>query len=90
MSSPITIQENGKTRRVSKREALLMRLMSEALKGSHKAFAAVLALEDKAGPEPSERRTEPYSKLDLAIIKKFAPRILSEIENSDDEGDDEN
>jgi hypothetical protein len=43
----ITIRENGGSRRVTAREAIVMRTVSDALKGDHKSRALLLEYEPK-------------------------------------------
>jgi hypothetical protein len=75
---PVTLSENGKPKRVSTQEALILRLREKALKGDARALETLLSLAktrnvDFAGP--NEER--PFVAEDQAILDAFLEDELS-------------
>ncbi len=55
LSTKVTLTENGKSRRVSRLQAIVQRLSSDALRGEKDAVKLLLALADKYGNAPDAK-----------------------------------
>lgn len=67
----VTIQEGGKTRRVSKHEAIIKRLHNQALNGDMKAIRSLLAYMAMIDMNPTTEKVRPLSESDQAIIARY-------------------
>jgi hypothetical protein len=83
LSEQITVREAGRTRRLSKQRALIKSLMAKALQGDVRATAAVLALYARVGVDTAEDRTQSIDDAELAILRRFAPRLLKSLKKED-------
>jgi len=72
----ITVSEHGCPRRVSKQRALIKSLMAKALQGDIRAATAVLALNARVTSETPDKPDEGLDGQELAILRRFAPRLL--------------
>ncbi len=76
LDAPIAISEGGKTRRVSKREALVKTQVAKALKGDHKAAHLLMGLDMTIEVQEKEsRQIEQISTDDEAIVATFLSRF---------------
>jgi hypothetical protein len=80
---PVTLTENGKSKRVSTQEALILRLREKALKGDARALEALLSLarthnEDLSGhSEDRSLAAEDQAILDAYLEVELARRLQS-------------
>ena len=80
---PVTLSENGKSKRVSTQEALILRLREKALKGDARALETLLSLarthnEDFVGQsEDRSLAVEDQTILDAYIEDELARRLQS-------------
>ena len=72
----ITVSEHGRPRRVSKQRALIKSLMAKALQGDIRAATALLALYARVTAEAPDKPDEALDGQELAILRRFAPRLL--------------
>jgi hypothetical protein len=80
LASTVTVQEAGKTRKISKKKALSKRVVAAAINGDPKAIAMLLQIA-KSAPAANENEVTPPSEYDLEVVRRFAPRILKERES---------
>lgn len=76
----VTVREDGRPRRVSKQRALIKSLMTKALQGDVRATTAFLALYARVNTEIPEDQSDPIENDELAILRRFAPRLLKSIQ----------
>jgi len=89
LKSPVTISDNGRSKKVTTMEAGLARLREKALKGDPRALAALLDLAERHGMEQAEKESEHLlSKDDQAIFETYTARIREECEKSDNDTND--
>ena len=76
---PVTLSENGKTKKVSTQEALLLRLREKALKGDPRALDKLIALARTHNIEPAadQRDLGLASADDQAILEAFLEEAAS-------------
>jgi hypothetical protein len=79
LSEQITVREGGRTRRISKQRALIKSLLAKGIKGEVRAAAAVLALYARVNVEGIVDGTDAIDDAELAILKRFAPRLLKSL-----------
>ena len=87
--SKVVIKEDGKTRTVTKLEALIKRTMAKGLQGDNKAASTALALLQEYLPhiDPEAARRVPLSEQDLKILSNHADFLEIMKGDSDDEDD---
>jgi hypothetical protein len=82
----IKIQENGRTKLVSKKEAMIKRFVAKALGGDERVFARlipfIVALE---GPSEAKDAANALTDAERKMLKRNARRLLAEI--ADEEGE---
>jgi len=93
----ITIREGNRTRSVSKRDAIILRLVNDAVSGNAKALINLIALmrsHDLIGQPHDEANLQPLTADDEAIIADLLRRLenreeptqpAASMENSDTE-----
>jgi len=73
LAQKVTITENGRTRRVPRLEAILLRAAGEASRGEPRALRLLLQLGDRyAEVAPAEAERETMAS-DLAILRRYLP-----------------
>ena len=74
----VTITENGRPRRVSRLEAILLRAVGEASRGEPRALRLVLQLAERFGGDiaPASAQRETLAE-DLAILRRYLPDLDS-------------
>jgi Family of unknown function (DUF5681) len=80
LDEPITVREDGRSRRISKQRALIKSLMAKALQGDVRATAAMLALYARVITETPDDANEPIDADELQILRRFAPRLLKSLQ----------
>lgn len=84
--SKLTVKEDGKTKKVTKLEALAKRMVTNALNGDPRALSELLKL-ISAMPEPeSKSQAQPATETDLALLRRFAAQIVKDKDGSDGKG----
>jgi hypothetical protein len=72
----ITVRVQGRSRRISKKRALIKSLMAKALQGDVRANATILALYARVICEPADDSNDEMQADELEILRRFAPRLL--------------
>jgi Family of unknown function (DUF5681) len=73
LKEPVTVREGTRQRKMSKRDAMLLRIVNEAVSGNDKAQAKVIAM---AMTETAEAiNQEPFTADDPAVIADFLRRL---------------
>jgi Family of unknown function (DUF5681) len=76
LSKKIPIIENGKTRKVSRAEAIAIQLVNQAAKGEPKGLAAVISLTREFDAAVSELRPNVLARaVDAAVLEDIVARI---------------
>lgn len=83
LGEPITVREDGRARRVSKQRALIKSLMAKALQGDVRATVALLALYARVITESPEDQSRAIEGDELQILRRFAPRLLKSLNQSE-------
>ena len=82
----VKIQENGRTKMVSKKEAMIKRFVAKALAGDERVFARLLpfivALEEGSGANDAANA---LSDAERTMLRRNARRLLADI--ADEEGE---
>jgi len=89
----ITIREGNRTRSVSKRDAIILRLVNDAVSGNAKAQSNLIALmrsHDLIGQPQDEANLEPLTADDEAIIADLLRRLENQEEPTQPAGSTEN
>lgn len=81
LETKLVVKEQGKTRKMSKLEALAKRLVTDALNGNPRALAELLRQVNLHLPDEQDLDTGqlPAAKDDAAILMAFAKRAAAEI-----------
>jgi hypothetical protein len=79
LSEQIAVREGGRTRRISKQRALIKSLLAKGIQGEVRAAAAVLALYARVNIESVDDCTKSIDDAELAILRRFAPRLLKSL-----------
>ena len=90
LSAPMVVKEQGKARKITRTEALVKRLISDALNGKPKAMTDVLRLISLHLPEesPNSESELPASETDKEILQKFLAKALKQEMKADDASDE--
>lgn len=89
----ITIREGNRTRSVSKRDAIILRLVNDAVSGNAKAQSNLIALmrsHDLIGQPQDEADLQPFTADDEAIIADLLRRLENQEESTQPAGSTEN
>src|SRR5215475_14688900 len=89
----ITIREGNRTRSVSKRDAIILRLVNDAVSGNAKAQSNLIALmrsHDLIGQPQDEADLQPFTADDRAIIADLLRRLENQEESTQPAGSTEN
>ena len=84
LSEQITVREDGRTRRLSKQRALIKSLLAKGIQGDVRAAAAILALYAKVNVDGIDDGSKSLDDAELAILKRFGPRLLKSLIGKDD------
>lgn len=79
LRSTITIQEGGRSRSVSKQEALIKQLVSKALQGEPRVFEKLIPLILTIGAEELTGRGDALTKEQKLILERNARRLLDSL-----------
>jgi len=75
LSRPVTIRENGKERRISRQEAILLSLYNKALHGDVRAATSIINMILRVSPSKAPTsETASLSEADHLIIDEFLRR----------------
>lgn len=89
----ITIREGNRTRSVSKRDAIILRMVNDAVSGNAKALTNLIALmrsHDLIGQPQDEADLQPFTADDEAIIADLLRRLENQEESTQPAGSTEN
>jgi Family of unknown function (DUF5681) len=94
LEAPITLNDGGKTKRVSTQKAVLLRMREKALKGDARALDRLLDFARIFSVGPTETTTKIVSADDQAILDAFREEVLAaakadSLDASDDGSSDE-
>lgn len=89
LATRLSITLDGQSKQVSRLEALVMKLMQDALAGDAKAQAHMLKLAGLYVPEDSSAETAslPPAEGDQALIKAFLKRMQAKAKSAEDSGE---
>lgn len=76
LKSTVTIQEAGKTKTVSKQQAMVKQFVGKALKGDDKAFGRLIPLMLAIGAEEMDDTGHALTDQQKEILKRNAQRLL--------------
>ena len=87
--SKISIKEHGKTRTVTKVEALMKRMMAKGIQGDNKAASIALSLMQEYLPtvDPEAARRVPLNEQEMKILTRHAEFLAVMEEAADDDND---
>ena len=75
---PVTLSENGKSKRVSTQEALMLRLREKALKGDARALEALLSLARTHNEDPAgHNKDSSLAAEDQTILDAYFDDVLA-------------
>ena len=81
LQAKVPVKELGKSKKVTKQEAMVKALMLKAIQGDVKAINAVVATMLKlAGPQPPEEEDLVLSKTDQQILDEFIKNMAAKTE----------
>jgi Family of unknown function (DUF5681) len=82
LSQPVIVAENGRRRKITKREAIITQLVNKSAKADLKATQIVLAmLQDiERRADPGIVETAPFTEADQQIIRRIQARLRGEKE----------
>src|SRR5262245_3877423 len=89
----ITIREGNRTRSISKRDAIILRLVNDAVSGDAKALSNLITLmrsHDLIGQPQDEADLQPFTADDQAIIADLLRRLENQEESTQPAGSTEN
>lgn len=78
LATRVTVRENGQSRRVSKRSAILKSLVAKALGGDVKAIRAVVDMITQSESYEGPAEAISVEADELRILRHFAPRVIKE------------
>ena len=84
LSETLTIRENGKTQKISKRRAMIKSTMAKALKGDPRAIKLVLDMIGSTGlgsDQTDDLNNKDLSAVDREILEAFADKITGKDKN---------
>ena len=90
LEAPITLNDGGKTKRVSTQKAVLLRMREKALKGDGRALDRLLEFARVFSVGPAEATTKIVSADDQAILDAFREEILATTRTVSTDPSDEN
>lgn len=90
LEAPITLNDGGKTKRVSTQKAVLLRMREKALKGDGRALDRLLEFARVFSIGPAEATTKNVSADDQAILDAFREEILATTRTVSTDPSDEN
>src|SRR6266436_7124040 len=77
LQAPITLNDGGKTKRVSTQKAVLLRMREKALRGDGRALDRLLDFARIFSVGPAEATTKIVSADDQAILDAFREEVLA-------------
>jgi hypothetical protein len=88
LSQVMTVREGGKTRRISRQEAILRRLLSQALQGDEKAIKLILSMRTKVDATrqaADQQPEEDTSDADQVLFDDYVRRQLEDMRAKENE-----
>jgi hypothetical protein len=89
LEAPITLNDGGKTKRVSTQKAVLLRMREKALKGDGRALDRLLEFARVFSVGPTEAATKIVSADDQAILDAFREEVLAAAKADSPDASDE-
>lgn len=78
LAGKVKLLQNGKPKRVTKMEALVMRLVKDALEGKPKAQTEILKLAQAYLPDETQATSQqPVSAEDQSLVDAFVKRMMA-------------
>jgi hypothetical protein len=75
LDAKITVTENGKRKRISKREAIITQLVNKSAAADLRATQLLLNVMEKAEAKAAPPRTAPADEVDLKLIEGLRARM---------------
>lgn len=82
LKESITVQQDGKKKRIRRSEALIKRMVNDALQGRDRPRDTVLRYADAIDQERQQRAAAELSEEDQAILDRYVERRIREMEYS--------
>ena len=89
LSSPITISEDGKKKRVRRSEALVKSMVNDALRGRDRPRDTVLRYADDSDRDHQRQVAEELSAQDQIILDRYVERRIREMRGQMPTGEDD-
>ena len=88
LSEKVQLIQNGKPRKVSKADAVIMRVMKDALEGKPRAQTEILKLAQAYLPDDTQSDVleQPVAAEDQALIDAFVKRMLAQQSEGGEDG----
>ena len=83
LRSPVKIQEGGKTRTISKQQALVKQLVGKGLKGDDRAMSKLIPLMLEIGTAELAEAGKALTDEQKEILKRNARRLLQSLDERD-------
>jgi Family of unknown function (DUF5681) len=86
----VTVTENGRTRRIPRLEAVLLRIVGEAMRGEARSLRLLLQLTERYGDSAQTNADrEEQAAEDLEILRRYLPDLGAVDSQAADPGNDE-
>jgi Family of unknown function (DUF5681) len=85
LKASITVQQNGKKTRIRHSEALVKRMVNDALQGRDRPRDTVLRYADAIDQDRQQREVQELSAEDQAILDRYFERRLAHMKRQDDD-----
>jgi hypothetical protein len=87
LKASITVQQNGKKTRIRQSEALVKRLVNDALQGRDRPRDTVLRYADAIDQDSQQRDVREISAEDQAILDRYFARRLANMKRQENDGE---
>jgi uncharacterized protein DUF5681 len=87
LKASITVQQNGKKTRIRQSEALVKRLVNDALQGRDRPRDTVLRYADAIDQDRQQRDVREISAEDQAILDRYFARRLANMKRQENDSD---
>lgn len=87
LKSGVTVREDGASRRVSKRKAVIKALVLKAMRGDTRAIAQVSDMTERADAATSSSSGD-LTGDEVAILRRYGPKVLESLAQREEENDD--
>jgi hypothetical protein len=76
LTEPITVQEGGKTKKISKRRAIVKSIVNNSIKNNGRAVDALIKMMDRAGIPFEDAGDHPVTEDDAILVQMLIERQL--------------